>query len=166
MTQIIIFDPLSVLTARITHLLETLGSASLEQDSKERLDKTENSEKLPAAITLNFRDPDYSPETGGFHPVEVRLQQMVSEAPYNRTESVSEAIYRIAYITDFSYVGTGWDIELAKELDFDWDHQVCEIRGTAPFPLQEAKELFRLFADNFCHYHTLDVFQMEITFEE
>lgn len=108
MTKITIFDPVSVLTARITHLLETLGSASLDQDYIQRIDKIENRKQLPTAITLNFRDPDYSPETGGFHPVEVRLH----------------------------------------------------------FPLQEAKELFRIFADNFCHYHTLGIFQMEITLEE
>ena len=30
-------------------------------------------------VTLNFRDPDYSPEAGGFHPVEVRLEK---QSPY------------------------------------------------------------------------------------
>lgn len=35
--------------------------------------------KIPAskhrvtAVTLNFRDPDYSVERGGYHPVEIRL---------------------------------------------------------------------------------------------
>ncbi|EMV5316332.1 DUF2787 family protein, partial [Escherichia coli] len=24
-------------------------------------------------LTINFRDPEYSPETGGWHPVEIRL---------------------------------------------------------------------------------------------
>lgn len=27
------------------------------------------------AVTINFRDPDYSPQTGGFHPVEIRLEK-------------------------------------------------------------------------------------------
>jgi len=28
-----------------------------------------------AALTLNFRDPDYSPEAGGYRPVEIRLEK-------------------------------------------------------------------------------------------
>ena len=30
------------------------------------------------AVTMNFRAPGYGPETGGFHPVEIRLQRRKS----------------------------------------------------------------------------------------
>jgi len=31
------------------------------------------------AVTMNFRDPSYGPESGGFHPVEIRLQRRGKE---------------------------------------------------------------------------------------
>ena len=27
------------------------------------------------SVTINFRDPNYSAENGGFHPVEIRLEK-------------------------------------------------------------------------------------------
>jgi hypothetical protein len=42
-------------------------------------------------ITVNFRDPTYSAEFGGYHPVEIRIS----------------AKGEIEYITDFAYVGLG-----------------------------------------------------------
>ena len=64
-----------------------------------------------SAITLNFRDPSYSAETGGFHPVEVRLER--------RGDA-----FDIIYITDFAYIGIGPFAELVKELDFDFQSGV------------------------------------------
>ena len=32
-------------------------------------------------LTINFRDPEYSPEKGGWHPVEIRLIQSPSRSP-------------------------------------------------------------------------------------
>lgn len=34
------------------------------------------------AVTLNFRDPDYSPEAGGFHTVEVRIEKQATSWLY------------------------------------------------------------------------------------
>lgn len=30
-------------------------------------------QKITEAVVINFRDPDYSAESGGFHPVEIRF---------------------------------------------------------------------------------------------
>ena len=46
------------------------------------------------SVTINFRDPTYSAESGGFHPVEIRLERQ------NNT-------WHLCYITDFVYVGSG-----------------------------------------------------------
>ena len=59
-------------------------------------------------VILNFRDPDYSAESGGYHPMEI----------YVNAEG------RIQYITDFAYYGQGPYAELDKELDFDLGHGV------------------------------------------
>ena len=64
----------------------------------------ENSLNETTGFTLHFRDPGYGPETGGFHPVEVGF----SAQGY------------LLYITDFAYVGTQPFVELAKDLDFDF----------------------------------------------
>jgi hypothetical protein len=52
------------------------------------------------AITLYFRDPDYSPERGGFHPVEVRLEKQFDR-------------WRLVYVTGFAFHG----YELIKDID-------------------------------------------------
>jgi hypothetical protein len=56
-------------------------------------------------VILNFRDPDYDQESGGFHPVEIAI-------------CVDGKIH---YITDFFYVGMPPFAELVKELDFDFE---------------------------------------------
>ena len=45
-------------------------------------------------VTINFRDPNYSAENGGFHPVEIRLEK-------------HGVTWQLCYITDFTYVGIG-----------------------------------------------------------
>ena len=54
------------------------------------------------AITLNFRDPTYSADAGGFHPVEIRLEK-------------DHGQWHFSYITDFCYVGSGYMAELASQ---------------------------------------------------
>jgi hypothetical protein len=44
------------------------------------------------AVVINFRDPDYSAESGGFHPVEMRFIRQDNEWYFD-------------YVTDFSYMG-------------------------------------------------------------
>ncbi|WP_429219019.1 DUF2787 family protein [Aeromonas veronii] len=94
------------LPVRISHdlkkLLEQAISSALEDFPDEIPDGT-----TPAALILNYRDPDYSATTGGYHPVEIRLERW-------------DDGWHLRYVTDFAYVGQGWCTELAKELDFDF----------------------------------------------
>lgn len=106
-----------------------------------------------SAITFNFRDPDYSVERGGYHPVEIRLSR-------------SDNGFRFDYLTDFSYVGAGWDIELAKEIDFDINADCCEVRFCRPVPLRAAVDFFSTFQDNFVTYYQLGVFTIEVSVEK
>ena len=64
--------------------------------------KTElNIERL-TQLTFNFRNPGYSAEQGGVHPVEIRLIRGLDGWLFD-------------YVTDFSYQGQGQDAELCKE---------------------------------------------------
>lgn len=93
------------------------------------------------AVTINFRDPTYSAENGGYHPVEIRL------------ENEGNA-WRFCYITDFCYVGSGVMAELAKELDFDFDAGVFQnLFGT--YPIEQAIEMFQIWETNFVFYETV-----------
>ena len=58
-------------------------------------------------LTFNFRNPGYSAEQGGVHPVEIRLVRGLDDWLFD-------------YVTDFSYQGLGQDAELCKELDFNF----------------------------------------------
>lgn len=104
------------------------------------------------AITFNFQDPDYSAELGGYHPVEIRLTHDASR-------------FKLDYITDFSYVGTGWNRELAKEIDFDLQAGICEMRFCKPIPVAEAGDLFNMFQENFLAYYQMDIFTTTITLD-
>ena len=104
------------------------------------------------ALTLNFRDPDYSAEDGGFHPVEVRLVK-------------SGADWEISYITDFAYVGLGYFAELAKELDFDFGCQQYTHSLFGDIPSDELAELFSLWADNFMQFTQMDIFTISTSFD-
>jgi len=95
-------------------------------------------------ICLKFRDPDYGPERGGFHPVEIAI------GPDGA----------FLYINDFAYVGTGLFAELAKELDFDCLQGVFETMGRT-FPLARGNELFQLWQSNFCDYYRSGVYVVE-----
>jgi hypothetical protein len=99
------------------------------------------------AVTLNFRDPSYSAETGGFHPVEIRL----------------DANGEVQYVTDFSYVGYGGYEELVKELDFDFSLGLFQ-QFDRCYPIESAREMFLMWQQNFCAYYHMDVYQVQITF--
>jgi hypothetical protein len=90
------------------------------------------------AVTINFRDPNYSADNGGYHPVEIRLE--------NEGDG-----WRFCYITDFSYVGSGYCAELVKDLDFDFDAGVFQnLFGT--YPIDQAIEMFQIWETNFVYY--------------
>jgi hypothetical protein len=91
------------------------------------------------AVTINFRDPNYSSDDGGYHPVEIRL------------ENEGHAGWRFCYITDFVFVGSGYMAELAKDLDFDFDAGVLQsLHGT--YPIEQAIEIFQVWESNFVYY--------------
>ena len=92
---------------------------------------------------LNFRDPGYSVEGGGFHPVEIMLNQTGL----------------IQYITDFAYVGQGEMAELVKEIDFEFSSGICEHFGRC-YPIEQCNELFDAWQQNFCAYYDMGVFQV------
>jgi hypothetical protein len=86
------------------------------------------------AVTINFRDPDYSAENGGFHPVEIRLEK--------RSDT-----WHFCYITDFCYVGSGYTAELAKDLDFDFQAGVFQnLFGV--FPIEQATDMYQIWEGN------------------
>jgi hypothetical protein len=96
------------------------------------------SHKNEKAVTINFRDPNYSADEGGYHPVEIRLE--------NEGDG-----WRFCYITDFCYVGSGYMAELAKDLDFDFDAGVFQnLFGT--YPIEQAIEMFQVWESNFVYY--------------
>ncbi|MAY57595.1 MULTISPECIES: DUF2787 domain-containing protein [Gammaproteobacteria] len=103
------------------------------------------------AITLNFRDPDYSADAGGYHPVEIRMEKQ-------------NELWQLVYITDFSYQGGPFP-ELVKEID------VCFISKQV-FNLfigwlqnRNAKELLTLFVNNFIEYYINDCYQVSVSFD-
>lgn len=93
------------------------------------------------AVTINFRDPDYSAESGGFHPVEIRIEK-------------KDSTFQICYITDFCFVGSGYTAELAKDLDFDFQAGVFQnLFGV--FPIEQATDVYQIWETNFLHYLTV-----------
>lgn len=106
----------------------------------------ENSEINSAEfIVLNFRDPNYSHRTGGYHPVEIAVFEE-----------------RIVYITEFSYAGLGGFSELIKELDFEFTSGTFSQFGRH-HPIESATELFELWQQNFCYYASRGIYDVEVT---
>ncbi len=76
-------------------------------------------------LTFNFRNPDYSAEAGGVHPVELRLIRELHGWVFD-------------YITDFSYQGMGRDTSPATSTICRagghcpvWKHENCSPCGRA-----------------------------------
>lgn len=97
------------------------------------------------AVTINFRDPDYSSDQGGYHPVEIRI----------------DSNGHIQYITDFSFVGVLPFAELAKEIDFDISLSLFQHFGRE-FPIKAGQELFKIWQENFCSYYQMGVYEVSI----
>jgi len=101
-------------------------------------------------ITINFRDDSYDPELGGYHPVEVRLVKVNHHLNFD-------------YITDFCYVGSGFNTELTKEIDFDFTNDVGFQLYSGHHKLIELSELFKLWESNFIEYVEQDIFTISVT---
>ena len=100
-------------------------------------------------LTFNFRNPGYSAEQGGVHPVEIRLVRGLDDWLFD-------------YVTDFSYQGLGQDAELCKELDFNFLDGEHSMLGWGPLRLAEARELFDIWQSNFIAYCRLECFSVTV----
>ncbi|XKH59398.1 DUF2787 domain-containing protein [Halomonas sediminis] len=105
------------------------------------------------AITLVFRDPGYDVLLGGFHPVEIRVGRVEGDT------------YRLGYLTDFSYVGSGDQIELMKEIDFEFSVELCAMRYLPPIALCRVGEFFERYLTNFISYYRNGVYDVEVIWE-
>lgn len=109
-------------------------------------------QKITEAVVINFRDPDYSAESGGFHPVEIRLIRKNNEWYFD-------------YVTDFSYMGRVYP-ELEKEIDFCWSgnyvfhYLIGDISLAA-----ERNELWSLWERNFMEYLSMGIYRVTVTVE-
>lgn len=97
-------------------------------------------------LAVHFKDPGYSAETGGFHPVEVGVG----------------ATGQLHYITDFAYVGRQPQVELVKSLDFDFQQGVFQQAGRE-WPLRDGASIYRLWERNFLAYYELGVYRVSVT---
>lgn len=98
-----------------------------------------------AGFIITFRDPDYSIESGGYHPVEIAVDKQGC----------------IQYITDFAYFGSGPFAELDREIDFDFSRRVFQHMGRE-FPIEQGASLFCIWQANFCEYVERQVFEVSI----
>lgn len=103
-----------------------------------------------AQLTFNFRNPGYSAEQGGVHPVEIRLIRGLNG-------------WQFDYVTDFSYQGLGQDAELCKELDFNFLDDEYTLQGWGSLQLAEACELFALWQTNFISYYRMACFTATVS---
>ncbi len=105
-------------------------------------------EPASTAVTLNFKDEDYSSELGGYHPVELRFERKVD-------------VWQLLYATDFSYQGSPAYLE--KEIDVCFTSQRLFSPYLGEVPLRLAKSLARTFLSNFISYYQQGVYRVELS---
>jgi hypothetical protein len=97
-------------------------------------------------VALNFRDPTYSAENGGYHPVEIHVDSKGD----------------ILSITDFAYFGMPPFAELGIELD--WNFEQDSFRQFDCFyDLECGRGLLGLYTKNFVAYHKGGCYEVEVT---
>lgn len=120
--------------------------AKLVQILEGEMDKANTPDGAP--VVLNFRDPSYKAESGGFMPVEIRVTAAGS----------------LVYVTDFIYVGQSPFAELCKQLDFDFGLRTFQMMGRE-FPMEEGRDLFGLWQSNFIEYYRMGVYEVSVEAE-
>lgn len=100
---------------------------------------------MSSGCIIHFRDPDFSAESGGYHPVEIALSE----------------VGHVQYISNFAYVGVGYQAELVKELDFNFACGLFLHRGRE-YPISLCAELFTIWQSNFCAYYLFKVFNVTV----
>ncbi len=98
-----------------------------------------------SSVVINYRNPDYSADTGGYHPVEIAIQQGC-----------------IQYIIDFTYYGRGDMAELGKELYFDFGLQRFGFISQ-DYPLEEGRAAFKVWQCNFTGFLKDEVFEITVS---
>lgn len=124
----------------------TVSLTGLAFPVSEKLVSLLNAELLTQARSLdsndvifNFRDKSYSAESGGFHPVEIRLFR-------------HHGVWHFDYITDFCWVGGPYP-ELAKEIDFNFPDRSGFSLYSGYGSADEFTELYEAWEGNFiCCY--------------
>lgn len=103
---------------------------------------------------LHFRDPHYSAESGGWHPIEIRVYRTSHDAGWS-----------LDYLTDFSWQGSAWP-ELAKEFDVCWSQgYVWHCLFGDLLDNRERRDFWTLWQNNFVHYCQMDVFTVSMTID-
>lgn len=103
------------------------------------------SAEIDDGVTITFRDPDYKPECGGYHPVEFAFKKDGS----------------LLYITDYCFVGQPPMCELCKCLDFDFSLELFQNYGM-DYPISEGRQIFKIWQSNFISYHGIDAYTTSI----
>ncbi|WP_025154376.1 DUF2787 family protein [Morganella morganii] len=127
----------------INPALETLLMFEIQQSPTSTLSDN--------AIVFNFRDPFYSPENGGFHPIEIRLFQL-------------DSVWYYDYITDFAYMGTVYP-ELEKEFDVCWPQGYLYHVTLGDVDERAGAEFFTLWQRNFIEYYHMGCYTVSIQWQ-
>ncbi|TVO31735.1 DUF2787 family protein [Vibrio algivorus] len=111
-------------------------------------------------LTFNFRDESYTAESGGFHPVEIRLKRA----------SIKFSSWQLAYITTFAYIGNVYP-ELERNLDFDCQSGRCLVHPYIQWePIkdnQDVLSMYQLWESNFLAYLNSDSYSIhQITLDD
>ncbi|HHK8637530.1 TPA: DUF2787 domain-containing protein [Vibrio parahaemolyticus] len=98
------------------------------------------------SVVINFRDSSYSSESGGWHPVEIRLVRLYDQWIFD-------------YITDFAYCGGPYP-ELVKEVDFNFSSGTGSFSYVPELPItsSEVMEFYSMWESNFLSYVEMGVF--------
>ncbi|EPM7858493.1 DUF2787 domain-containing protein [Vibrio alginolyticus] len=98
------------------------------------------------SVVFNFRDSSYSSESGGWHPVEIRLVRLYDQWIFD-------------YITDFAYCGGPYP-ELVKEVDFNFSSGTASFSYVPELPItsSEVMEFYSMWESNFLSYVEMGVF--------
>ena len=97
-------------------------------------------------LIISFRDPSYSAQNGGYHPVEIHVDSKGD----------------VLCITDFAYFGVPPFVELGIELD--WNFEQNSFRQFDCFyDLECGRGLLGLYTKNFVAYSRSGVYEVEVT---
>jgi len=105
------------------------------------------------AVTFNFRDDDYSADTGGYHPVEIRIEKV------DRTQNDEQ--WQFIYMTDFSYQGAPFP-ELVKEIDICFVSKRVHSLYGGYLNHSQGQQLLTVFISNFIEYHSMGAYHVTI----